>query len=45
MVITELATSPFAENPARLESVKRIYNIIGDKVDTVAPGMADKILD
>jgi short-subunit dehydrogenase len=45
VVITELATGPFKENPERLERAKRIYNIIGDKVETVTPWMADKILE
>jgi NAD(P)-dependent dehydrogenase (short-subunit alcohol dehydrogenase family) len=43
MVITELLTDAF-EDPAELERYKRIFSIIGDRVETVAPWLARQVL-
>lgn len=45
MVITDLITSQYAGQPEELEKVKRIFNIIADTVDNVAPWLADEILN
>lgn len=44
MVITDLLTGAFDDDPAGLESAKRIFNILADKTETVSPWLADKIL-
>jgi NAD(P)-dependent dehydrogenase (short-subunit alcohol dehydrogenase family) len=44
MVITELVTSQYEGRPADLEKVKPIFNIISERVETVAPIIAEKVL-
>jgi NAD(P)-dependent dehydrogenase (short-subunit alcohol dehydrogenase family) len=44
MVITDLVLAPYKGRPEDLERVKRIFNIIADTVDNVAPWLADKVL-
>ena len=45
MVITKLVTDQYAEQPEELERIKRIFNIIADSVDRVAPYLANRILE
>jgi NAD(P)-dependent dehydrogenase (short-subunit alcohol dehydrogenase family) len=44
MVITDLITAPYADHPEDFEKVKRIFNIIADRPERVAPWLAEKIL-
>jgi NAD(P)-dependent dehydrogenase (short-subunit alcohol dehydrogenase family) len=44
MVMTEFVTSQFADRPEEFERAKRIFNIIADRVETVTPWLAEKIL-
>ena len=44
IVITELMTRPYDGDPAGLERAKRVFNILGDRVETVTPWLADKVL-
>jgi len=44
MVITDLIMKQYEGRPAEFERVKRIFNIIADQVETVAPWMATQIL-
>ncbi len=44
IVATDLMTGPYEGDPAGLESAKRLFNILGDKVETVTPWLADKVL-
>ncbi|MCP4165334.1 MAG: SDR family oxidoreductase [Chloroflexi bacterium] len=44
MVITEFITEQFVDDPQGLEEAKRIFNILGDRVETVTPWLADKVL-
>jgi NAD(P)-dependent dehydrogenase (short-subunit alcohol dehydrogenase family) len=45
MVVTDLVTSPYEGRPEEWERAKRIFNIIADRVETVAPWLAQKMLD
>jgi len=45
MVMTELVTDQFKERPDEWERVKPIFNIVADKVETVTPWLARKILE
>jgi NAD(P)-dependent dehydrogenase (short-subunit alcohol dehydrogenase family) len=45
MVITEMITRQFEGREAELERSKRILNIIAERAETVAPVLADKILN
>jgi NAD(P)-dependent dehydrogenase (short-subunit alcohol dehydrogenase family) len=45
MVITDLVTKPYEGRPEEWERVKRIFNIIADRVETVTPWLARRILD
>ncbi len=45
MVVTELVTSPYDGKPEEWERVKRIFNIIADRVETVTPWLARRILE
>jgi NAD(P)-dependent dehydrogenase (short-subunit alcohol dehydrogenase family) len=45
MVITDMITRQFEDRPEELERVKGIFNIIADRVETVAPWLARKILE
>jgi NAD(P)-dependent dehydrogenase (short-subunit alcohol dehydrogenase family) len=44
MVVTDLLLAPVKDNPADLAEVKKITNILGDRVETIAPWFADRIL-
>jgi NAD(P)-dependent dehydrogenase (short-subunit alcohol dehydrogenase family) len=44
MVITEFITKHYEGKPEEWERVKKIFNIIGDTVETVTPWLADKII-
>ena len=44
MVITDLITQQFEGRPEEWERAKRIFNIIADRVETVTPWLARKIL-
>lgn len=45
MVVTDLLTDQFEYRPEEWENAKRIFNILADRVETVAPWMADRILE
>ena len=45
MVITDMITRQFEGRAEELEKSKRILNIIAEKAETVAPVLADKILE
>ncbi len=44
MVITDLITNQYQNRPEDWERAKRIFNIIGNRVEDVAPWLADQIL-
>jgi short-subunit dehydrogenase len=44
MVTTEFLTCRFEDRPEDWERAKRIFNILADKVETVAPWLAQKVL-
>jgi len=44
MVLTDLLTDQEFEHPEDWERNKRVFNILADRVETVAPWLADKIL-
>ncbi|MBN1580333.1 MAG: SDR family oxidoreductase [Anaerolineae bacterium] len=44
MVITDFMTRPYEDRPEDRERVKRIFNILADRVDTVTPWLAEKVL-
>jgi len=44
MVITDLVTKQFDDRPEEWERAKRIFNIIADRVETVTPWLAEKVL-
>jgi NAD(P)-dependent dehydrogenase (short-subunit alcohol dehydrogenase family) len=45
MVATELVTKPYDGRPEEWERARRIFNIIADRVETVAPWLAHQMLD
>jgi NAD(P)-dependent dehydrogenase (short-subunit alcohol dehydrogenase family) len=45
MVMTEMVTRQYQERPEDWERVQRIFNIIADRVETVAPWLARRVLD
>ena len=45
MVVTALLTDPFVGRPQEWERVKKIFNILADRVETVAPWMVAQILN
>ncbi len=45
MVVTGLADRHRAANPEGWEQTKRIFNIIGDRVENVTPWLAERILE
>ena len=45
IVITEFITEQYKDDPTGLEKAKLIFNILGDKVETVTPWLADKVLN
>jgi len=44
MVITDLITDAYRGKPGEWDRVKRIFNIIADRVENVAPWLVDQIL-
>ena len=44
IVITEFITGQYKDDPQGLEDAKRIFNILGDRVETVTPWLVDKVL-
>ena len=44
MVITEFITGQYEDNPEGLENAKKMFNILGDKVETVTPWLVEKML-
>jgi NAD(P)-dependent dehydrogenase (short-subunit alcohol dehydrogenase family) len=44
MVLTDMLTKQFEERPDDWERAKRIFNILADRVETVTPWLARKIL-
>jgi NAD(P)-dependent dehydrogenase (short-subunit alcohol dehydrogenase family) len=44
MVATKLITDQYKEHPEEWKKAKRIFNILSDRVETVTPWLADKIL-
>jgi hypothetical protein len=45
MVITDFITSQYKDRPEDWDRAKRIFNIIADRVETVAPWLVDRILE
>jgi NAD(P)-dependent dehydrogenase (short-subunit alcohol dehydrogenase family) len=45
MVATDLVTKPYEGRPEEWERARRIFNIIADRVETVAPWLARQMLD
>jgi NAD(P)-dependent dehydrogenase (short-subunit alcohol dehydrogenase family) len=45
MVTTEFLTGPYEGRPEEWERAKPIFNILADKVETVTPWLARKVLD
>jgi NAD(P)-dependent dehydrogenase (short-subunit alcohol dehydrogenase family) len=45
MVITELVTGQYADRPQDFERVKKVFNIIADRVENVAPWLARRMLE
>lgn len=45
MVITSFITDQYEDRPEEYEKVKRIFNIIANRVEDVTPWLADKILE
>ena len=44
MVVTDLLTSQYQERPEEWEQAKRIFNILADRVETVTPWLAERVL-
>jgi NAD(P)-dependent dehydrogenase (short-subunit alcohol dehydrogenase family) len=44
MVATKLITDQYKEHPEEWKKAERIFNILSDRVETVTPWLADKIL-
>ncbi len=45
MVMTDLVLNQFKDKPDELEKVRRIFNIIADRVENVTPWLVDKMLE
>ena len=45
MVITDMITTQYTGQPQAWERAKRIFNIIAERVETVAPWLAQKVLE
>jgi NAD(P)-dependent dehydrogenase (short-subunit alcohol dehydrogenase family) len=45
MVITDLITGQYEDRPEDWEGAKRIFNILADRVEDVAPWIAQRVLD
>jgi hypothetical protein len=44
MVVTDLLTGQYRDRPDEWERAKRIFNILADRVETVAPWLAERVL-
>jgi NAD(P)-dependent dehydrogenase (short-subunit alcohol dehydrogenase family) len=44
MVVTRLLTQQYEERPEEWERAKRVFNILADRVETVTPWLAEKVL-
>jgi hypothetical protein len=44
MVITDMITDQYINRPEEWERVKRIFNIIADRVENVTPFLAEQML-
>jgi NAD(P)-dependent dehydrogenase (short-subunit alcohol dehydrogenase family) len=44
MVATDMLTQQYREKPERWEEARRIFNILADRVETVAPWITDRVL-
>jgi NAD(P)-dependent dehydrogenase (short-subunit alcohol dehydrogenase family) len=44
MVLTNLLAKPFDGKPAEWEQAKRVFNLLAERVETVTPWIADKVL-
>jgi NAD(P)-dependent dehydrogenase (short-subunit alcohol dehydrogenase family) len=45
MVVTDLIIDQYRDKPEEWQKVKRIFNLIAERVDVVAPWLVDKMLD
>lgn len=45
MVVTDLLTGQFENRPEEWERAKRVFNVLADRVETVAPWMAQRVLE
>ena len=44
MVVTDMLTAPYDRQSAEWERAKRIFNILADRVETVSPWLAGRLL-
>jgi len=44
IVVTDLLVGDYAGNPEQLAKAKKVFNILGDRVETVTPWLADRVL-
>ena len=44
MVVTDMITQQYKDQPEQWEEAKRIFNILADRIETVTPWMADRVL-
>jgi NAD(P)-dependent dehydrogenase (short-subunit alcohol dehydrogenase family) len=44
IVVTDLLVGDYANDPAGFEKAKKVFNILGDTVETVTPYLAEKVL-
>ena len=44
MVVTDLLTAQYDDRPEGFERAKRIFNILADRVETVTPWLAERVL-
>jgi NAD(P)-dependent dehydrogenase (short-subunit alcohol dehydrogenase family) len=45
IVVTDLLLQPYAEHADELAKAKKIFNILADKVETVTPYLAERVLE
>lgn len=45
IVVTDLLVGDYANDPEGFQKAKKVFNILGDKVETVTPFLAQKVLD
>ncbi len=44
MVVTDLLTKPFEGKPAEWKRAKKVFNVLAERIETVAPWIADKVI-